>query len=101
MPEWVEENRNRVYRYWVYRKAYTPYEEQTSGPEDSYYESIYCKFGCITEAVDLGCGDWLLGFSDGSGFTDYYRLSDIHIGSYVEDDDYGIEYGYESNDDVW
>ena len=81
---------DRIYRFWVYRKMFTPYEQQNAFMDESEYEDIRASFGIIQEAIDLGNGDWLLGFAvifDGelSGGISYYRLNEIRL-EYWESD---------------
>lgn len=89
---WLLDESERIYRFLVYRRMFTPYEQQQAFIDDSQFESDYYSFGIIEEAMDLAVGDWLLGIReiiDGE-FSDelvYYRLSEIRL-SYREEDKY-------------
>lgn len=83
---WVLDNSDRVYRYWVYKKMFTPYEQDQKFTDETCYECEECSFGCIQEAIELPDGDILLGFVDPAdvgtgveGYIIYQKLSEIHI----------------------
>lgn len=89
---WLLDESERIYRFLVYRRLFTPYEQQQAFIDESQFESDYYSFGIIVEAMDLSVGDWLLGFRevvDGelSDEIVYYRLSEIRL-SYREEDKY-------------
>ncbi len=89
---WLLDESERVYRFLVYRRLFTPYEQQQAFCDESQFESDYYSFGIIEEAMDLSIGDWLLGIReiiDGelSDELVYYRLSEIRL-SYREEDKY-------------
>ena len=75
---WLLDYGDRIYRYLVYKN-------------ENYYYRL-CK---ITEAIDLGNGDWMLGLrtvdDDGKvcGMIHYYKLSEIRLA--LLDDDQCIE----------
>lgn len=94
MRDWVQANEDRVFRYVVYKRIWTPYEmDQKFEDESEFADSQYC-FGKIKEVVKLGDGEWLLGFSGVDPETkeefspmmvEYFRLSEIRL-SYFEYD---------------
>lgn len=77
---------DRLFRFLVYRRMFTPYEQEGAFMDETQYESDTYTFGRIEEAIDLG-GDWLLGirelFPDEeenmSDTVTYYRLSEIRL----------------------
>lgn len=89
MGDFLKANPNRIYRYWIYRHSYTPYEQKQCFMDQSRYEQDQAHFGVIRETIKLGEGDVLLGFAefiddaseiyDSSASLAYYRLSDIHM----------------------
>jgi hypothetical protein len=96
LETWLLDNEGRVLRFWVFKKMFTPYEQQSAFTDESVYEDVHCTFGVVEEAVDLD-GDWLLGFriveeeSIGdealqfwSGIH-YYRLSELRMEYYEQD----------------
>ena len=101
MESWLIDNDGRVFRFWVFKKMFTPYEQQAAFVDESVYEDTHCSFGVIDEAVDLD-GDWLLGLrivdeetvgEDELSFwpgVNYYRLSEIRL-SYFEADQPGYK----------
>lgn len=83
---WVLDHSDRVYRYWVYRRMFTPYEQEQKFTDESCFEADECSFGCIKEAVELPDGDILLGFVDPAdyetrveNYIDFHKLSEIRL----------------------
>ena len=84
-----EQNPNRIYRYWVYRRIYTPYEQKQSFMDESFFEQGQALFGVIREVIPLPDGDLLLGIAeiaeDASEISadtcqmTYHRLSDLQL----------------------
>lgn len=83
--EWVLHKANCVFAYLVYKKMFTPYEQEQKFMDESEFTDIYLQKARIVEAVALGAGDWLLGlqnlYDDGyeSAEVEYYRLSEIRL----------------------
>ena len=92
---WLLDYGDRLYRYFVYKRMFTP--ENESEYEDNHYE--LCQ---IAEAIELG-GDWLLGLrtigEDGKiyGMIHYYKLSEIRL-AFFENDQHIELYEEEKND---
>lgn len=92
METWFCDNSDRIYRFVVYKKLFTPYEQEHKFMDESQFEDISYRFGFIEEAVELGNGEWLLGFReiiDGEvcECVHYYRLSDIQLSYFEQDQD--------------
>ena len=93
METWVLDNSNRIYRYWVYKKMFTPYEQDKCFSDESVYEDDECVFAYIREAIDLGSGNWLIGlqpiYDDDTDFQtlEYHKLSDIELAYFPSDVD--------------
>ena len=71
---------------------FTPYEQQRAFEDETIFEDDYYTLAKITEAIDLGDGEWLLGFTSVDGdtlrvnqYTEYYKLSEIKL-SYFGDE---------------
>lgn len=85
METWLTDYSDRIYRYLVYKKMFTPYEEREAFSDESVYESNHYQLCQIEEAIDIGNGDWLLGLrnidDDGQVFGQmvYLRLSEIRL----------------------
>ena len=87
ISKFLEQTAGRVYRFWVYKKVFTPYEIESQFIDESQYESTHARFGVIQEAIVLPNKDVLLGIGEicdhisdlqGKYFhRGYYRLSDI------------------------
>ena len=96
---WLLDNDGRIYRYWVYKRMFTPAEQEARRSDQSCYECDECWYGRIEEAVELPDGDILIGFTDPAcdddaslrGSLEYYKLSEIQLAYYPtdaeEDDD--------------
>lgn len=79
---WLLDYGDRLYRYWVIKKMFTPLEQEEKWTDQSIYEDEQCSEGYIREAVELPDGDILLGFEppDMAGqYIDYYKLSEINL----------------------
>lgn len=84
---WLLDNDGRIYRYWVYKRMFTPEEQDAKWSDQSVFEDEECNYGIIEEAVELPDGDILLGFryptesedSYSAGYIDYYKLSEIAL----------------------
>lgn len=81
---------DRLFRFLVYKRSYTPYEQAERFIDQTEFEDIMFSFGRIEEAIDLG-GDWLLGIrqefdGDVSETVEYYKLSEIRLSWRAKDD---------------
>lgn len=90
METWLLDNDNRIFRYRVYRRLFTPFEQQIAFSDESCFESAGYLFGIIQEAVELSNGDWFIGIQEIIGdelqeSISYYRLSEIRLEFYSED----------------
>ena len=91
---WLQDTEVRVLRYWVYKRVFTPLEQEKKYVDQSEYEDSYCKKGVIRECVQLPDGDLLLGFQnynedcdfyDLPQYMEYYKLSEIRLAYNPED----------------
>lgn len=101
METWLLDNDGRIFRFVVYKRMFTPYEQEKKFSDESQFEDTHYRFGMIEEAIDLGNGKWLIGLreiidTDGeiAGYVSYYRLEDIQLQYFemdqnmlLEDDD--------------
>ena len=72
----------RVFRMWVFKKMFTPYEQDEKFSDESVYEDDVCKFVMIKELIELPDGDLLIGFQDADSdnlYLEYYKLSEIRL----------------------
>ena len=77
----------KLFRYWLRKVNYTPYEWDKKFPDQSYLENDECSYGYIVDVIDLGY-DYLLGITEDSKEKDYvsfHRLSEIDL-AYSESD---------------
>lgn len=88
---WLHDNGDRIYRYWAYKRMFTPEEIDKKWSDQSCFENVECYYGVIKEAIELPDGDILLGFIDpvDDDYAEkticYYKLSQIEL-SYVPED---------------
>ena len=54
----------RVFRLWIFKKMFTPYEQDEKFLDESVYVDDTCKFVMIKELIELPDGDLLIGFQD-------------------------------------
>lgn len=89
METWWLDNKERIYRFVVYKKLFTPYEQEHKFMDESQFEDDHFRFGFIEEAIELGHGEWLLGFreveDEVSKSISYFKLSDIQLSLYEGD----------------
>ena len=86
---WLSDIGYRVFRYWVYKRMFTPLEQEQKYMDQCEFEDSYCKEGIIRECVELPDGDFLLGFQnvpddddyndDVELYIEYYKLSEIRL----------------------
>lgn len=94
--KFFQETEERIYRFWVYRRVFTPLEQEKKYMDQSQYEETHARFGIIREMIPLPDGDVLLGFAE--LFDDiaelsneetqslgYYKLSEIRLAYYPND----------------
>jgi hypothetical protein len=93
---WFMDESDRVYRYLVYKKVWTPLEMDKKYTDESEYENGGHYTLChIEEAIEMSPGNWMLGlrdiYEDGciSKHISYYPLSDIRLSCF--DDDQKLE----------
>ena len=86
------DNDDRIYRYWVYKRMFTPEEQEAKWSDQSYFEDEVCSHGRIEEAVELPDGDVLIGFRSpddtgtySEGCIEYHKLSEIALAYYPID----------------
>lgn len=89
MRDCLINKRDHVFAYQVYKRMFTPYEQEQKFTDESEFTDIHYQPARIVEAVELGGGDWLIGFhnlyddsDDIDGEITYYRLSDISLFTY-------------------
>lgn len=103
METWLLDEGDRIYRYLVYKKLFTPYEEKHAFMDESVFEDTHYELCQIEEAIDLGNGEWMLGLrsigEDGKiyGRVEYYKLSEIRLARF--DNDKTLELYYDKEDE--
>lgn len=101
METWLIDG-DYIFRYLVYKKMFTPYEQQKAFMDETVYEDERYELCKVEEAIDTG-NDWLLGLrivdEDGrvSGITKYYRLGEIRLARFDNDQDIQL---YEEDEEV-
>lgn len=92
METWFCDNSDRIYRFVVYKKLFTPYEQDKKFMDESQFEDDHYRYGFIEEAIELGHGEWLLGFrevveGEVCSYLSYFKLSDIQLSYFEKDQD--------------
>ena len=78
----------RVFRMWVFKKMFTPYEQDEKFSDESVYVDDTCNLVMIKELIELPDGDLLIGFQDTDSdnlYLEYYKLSEIRLDYYQND----------------
>ena len=90
--EFARRHSSDIFRYWIYRRMYTPLEQEEKDIDDGFFEDIYCKRAYIQEIIPLPDGDILIGFLDEDTIDDkcsknvqYCKLSEIRLELYEGD----------------
>ena len=80
MKNFVKKNKNTVFRYWLRKRMWTPYEMELKDRYQSDLVEEEASYGYLVEAIDLG-HDWLIGISEDKKFDyiSYYRLSEVDL----------------------
>ena len=86
MSTFIHDFEDKAIRYWVKKSVFTPFEMDKKFSDQSTYECDIASIGFIKLAVDLGCGDYLLGirpfYNDGGEQDEdlfFFRLSEIRF----------------------
>lgn len=91
---WLQDVSGRVFRYWVYKRMFTPLEMEQKYVDQYVFEDSHANTGIIRECIQLPDGDFLLGFQSFDGCTsafdlpgglEYYKLSEIRLAYYPAD----------------
>ena len=86
--DFVKKNKETIFRYWVYKRLFTPYEQDNKFEDESIFEDALCEIAYIKECISLPNGDFLLGFIPVEyiedpdihyQLIDYYKLSEIRL----------------------
>lgn len=94
---WISKNYGKIFRYLVYKKLFTPYEQQQAFFDESIYEDSCYSYGIIEEAISLGDGKWFLGIrrvyedNEIGDIIEYYRLDEIKIEYFEYDNQENME----------
>ena len=100
----LDESDTRIFRYCIYKRVYTPLEQEKKYMDESEFEDggMY-TMAKIEEAIDMGNGNWMLGmreiYEDGcvSKNIKYVMLNEIRLWSFDEDQDFEL---YDEEDAV-
>lgn len=89
------EHKDRLFRFGVYKRRFTPYEMANRFSDESIYEDDTATMGYVRDVVILPDGDVLLGIAivtennadlqDENWHIDYYVLSELRINFYPKD----------------
>ncbi len=89
------QNKDRIYRFYVYKRIFTPRELEMKYIDQSEFASNMARFGLIREAIILPDKDVLLGIAEITDSVDdireeyrhleYFKLSEIRLEYYPDD----------------
>lgn len=99
----LHDTRGRVFRYWVFKRMFTPLEADKKYIDQSEFVDSHASFGIIRECVPLPDNDILIGFQDVdisfagdpenylNDWISYYKLSEIRLEYHWRDQPEAIE----------
>lgn len=101
MQHFFQNNPNRIYRFWVYKRLFTPYENERKFMDETAFESNTASNGIVRELIPLPDGDVLLGIAEIIDEADelldkyrhlsYYKLSEIRLSYYPSsEEEFGL-----------
>lgn len=77
-----------VFRLWIYKRMFTPYEQDEKFSDESQFVNVECDHVKIRDVINLPDGDLLLAttyaYGDGKCIN-YYKLSEISLGKSESD----------------
>ena len=59
--EFLLQDKSKIWRMWIYRRMFTPYEQDEKFSDETMFENSECSFICIETVHDLPDGDLVLG----------------------------------------
>lgn len=79
--KWLEVHKDDLFRYWVHKMGFTPYETEQKFEDQSWLEDDTCSWGYIVDHVVLPDNDIMIGLSESKGgdYISYYKLSSIDL----------------------
>lgn len=100
MTDFLEKNGNRVIRFWVYKRLFTPLEQDKKYIDQGCFEDNESRAGVIREVITLPDNDLLLGIAElcedindllsDLRCLEYFKLSELRISFFPRDE---VEYG--------
>lgn len=93
--DFVQASSGMAFRYWIYKRMFTPIELDKKYMDESVYEDSTCSIGYITQCIPLPDGDFMLGFLNKDFHDDpscgnvvqFCKLSEIRLELYEWDQD--------------
>ena len=94
IKEFFHAHDGHIFRFWVYKKMFTPYEQDNKFLDESIYENEHCYYGRIVDVVTLPDNDILIAFQIDENYLEgkkdinyvsYYKLSEIHLDWCIDD----------------
>ena len=93
----IKAHEGEIFRYWVYRRVFTPYEQKECFMDESIFEDTHANVGIIKDCIPLGDGDFLLCFQQvddcdsynitAFDFVEYYKLSEIRLNRHFKNNE--------------
>lgn len=77
LEDFIKSNEGKLFRYWLVKRNYTPYEWDKKYEDQSELIEDECSYGYFVDCIDLGY-DHLIGITEdcrNSGYISYHKLS--------------------------
>lgn len=88
-PDFLETHSDDLFCFWVYRRGYTPYEQEKAFMDESQFEDTHGTVCRVVECIAVSNGNYMIGVqvcidedADDLVFDnniEYYSLSEIRL----------------------
>lgn len=87
MEDFINKYIGKEFRFLIYKRMFTPFEQQQAYMDEDEFESHYYSVGILSNVFDICGSDWLLEFKEltddkPNGRTLFFKLSDIRLEQY-------------------
>lgn len=84
--DYLKSDKTKVWRFLVYKRMFTPYEQDRKFVDESEFADIHYTLGTIENAWVLPDGDILIEFRTYKCLTELHKLSEIKLSTKDEEE---------------